>query len=68
MKYVRFFGNNGYCGTDYEEYVAFEDDISENEIDDMSDEYAYEKWEFEKAYNDEDSDSSSSRYYVWSQF
>ena len=30
----------------------------------ISDEYAYEKWEFEKAYNDEDSDSSSSRYYV----
>lgn len=45
MKYVRFYGNNGYCGTDYEEYVAFEDDVSEKEIDNMSNEYAYENAE-----------------------
>lgn len=45
MKYVMFFGNNGYCGTDYEEYVAFEDGVSENEINDMSNEYAYENAE-----------------------
>ena len=45
MKYVRFYGNNGYCGTDYEEYVAFEDDVSENEINDISNEYAYENAE-----------------------
>ena len=45
MKYVRFYGNNGYCGTNYEEYVAFKDDVSEKEIDDMSNEYAYENAE-----------------------
>lgn len=45
MKYVKFYGNNGFCGTDYEEYVAFEDDVSENEIDEMSNEYAYENAE-----------------------
>ena len=45
MKYVKFYGNNGFCGTDYEEYVAFEDDVSENEIDNMSNEYAYENAE-----------------------
>lgn len=45
MKYVRFYGNNGFCGTDYEEYVTFEDDVSENEIDEISNEYAYENAE-----------------------
>ena len=45
MKYVRFYGNNGYCGTDYEEYVAFDDDVSENEIEDISNDYAYENAE-----------------------
>ena len=41
MEYVHFFGNNGYCGTDYDEYMAFEDDCSENEICEYSDELAY---------------------------
>ncbi len=42
MKYVHFSGSNGYCGTDYDEYVAFEDDCSENEICEYSDELAYQ--------------------------
>lgn len=45
MKYVRFYGNNGYCGTDYEEYIAFEDDVLEEEINNISNEYAYENAE-----------------------
>lgn len=45
MKYVRFYGNNGYCGTNYEEYVAFEDNVLEEEINNMSNEYAYENAE-----------------------
>ena len=28
MRYVRFYGSNGYCGTDYEEYVAYVDDYN----------------------------------------
>lgn len=36
MKYVHFFGSNGYCGTDYDEYVMFDDDCPESEIDNYS--------------------------------
>lgn len=39
MKYIRFTGSAGYAGTDYEEYVAFPDDVTEEEID----EYSYEQ-------------------------
>ena len=42
MKYVHFSGSNGYCGTDYDEYVMFSDDCSESEIENYSIELAYQ--------------------------
>lgn len=45
MKYIRFYGGNGYAGCDYEEYVAFEDDYSEKEINDYSAQLAVENAE-----------------------
>lgn len=40
MKYVRFWGGNGYCGCDWEEYEEFDDDIAEEELDCRADELA----------------------------
>ena len=45
MKYVKFWGGNGYCGCDYEEYEKFEDEVTEEEIDEYSDEIGYENAE-----------------------
>ena len=45
MIYVRFWGGNGYCGCDYEEYDKFEDDITEEELNDYSREMGYENAE-----------------------
>lgn len=45
MIYVRFYGGNGYCGCDYEEYVAFNDDIDEQDLDEYSNELCYENAE-----------------------
>jgi hypothetical protein len=36
MKYVKFIMRNGYCGCDEEEYEAFEDNVSEKEIEDYA--------------------------------
>ena len=45
MKYVRFYGGNGYCGCDYEYYESFDDDTSENEIETYATELGYENAE-----------------------
>lgn len=45
MKYVRFYGGNGYCGCDYEEYQVFEDDVPEDEIETYATELGYENAE-----------------------
>lgn len=45
MKYVRFSGGNGYCGCDYEVYEKFEDDITEKDLNEISDGLAYENAE-----------------------
>ena len=45
MKYVRFWGGNGYCGCDYEEYEKFEDDVTEEVLNDYSKEIGYENAE-----------------------
>ena len=36
MKYVKFYGSAGFCGTNYEEYEAFSDDVTEEEIQEAS--------------------------------
>ena len=57
MKYVRFSGGNGYCGCDYEEYVMFDDDCPEDEIENYSIELAYQHAEsFEYVESSWDSD------------
>jgi len=45
MKYVRFYGGNGYCGCDYEEYYQFSDDCPEEEIETCSMDLGYENAE-----------------------
>ena len=45
MKYVRFTGGNGYCGCDYEEYAAYDDDYDEVLIEQTATELAYENAE-----------------------
>ena len=42
MRYIHFYGSNGYCGCDYNEYLEVEDDTPEYEIDRYSEEFAYE--------------------------
>lgn len=42
MRYIHFYGSNGYCGCDYDEYLEVDDDISDEEIDRYSEEFAYE--------------------------
>lgn len=36
MRYIKFYGNAGYCGTDYEDYEAFDDSVEDKELDDIS--------------------------------
>jgi len=45
MKYVHFWGSTGYAGTDYEEYVEFEDDALDGDIEGYSEELNYENAE-----------------------
>ena len=45
MKYVRFYGGNGYCGCDYEEYVAYDDEHDEVLIEQTATDLAYENAE-----------------------
>lgn len=32
MKYIKFYGGNGYCGCDFEQYEAYEDNITEDAL------------------------------------
>lgn len=45
MKYVRFYGSNGYAGCDYEDYDCFNDDVNEDLIIEIATERAYENAE-----------------------
>ena len=50
MKYVKFFISNGYSGCDYEEVECFDDDITEEEIDNICGDMAYanaEEYEYQ---------------------
>lgn len=42
MKYVKFSGATPYLGTDFEDYLAFDDDVPEQELDKILKEYAIE--------------------------
>jgi len=45
MKYIHFFGNAGFCGTDYHEFMEFEDDTPDDVIGDLSDGFAHDNAE-----------------------
>lgn len=40
MRYIQFYGGTPFCGTDYEEYEAYEDTVTDNELDEEADERA----------------------------
>lgn len=42
MHYIHFYGSNGYCGCDYDEYLEVDDDTPVDELDRYSEEFAYE--------------------------
>ena len=41
MRYIKFYGGTPFCGTDYEEYEAFKDNITDEELDSESAERSY---------------------------
>lgn len=45
MQYIRFWGDNGYAGTEYEYYELFDDDATMDDIEQTSTEYAYDNAE-----------------------
>ena len=45
IKYYHLSGGNGYYGCDWDEYVAFDDDVSMDEIEDYANNLAYENAE-----------------------
>ena len=64
MKYYVFKGSTPYCGTDFEEYVAFGDEVTEKELADYAEElamgqadsfeYLVTGWNNENEYDEED--------------
>lgn len=45
MRYIHFFGDNGYCGTDYHHFEAFPDSASDNFLNGVSDDMAHDNAE-----------------------
>lgn len=39
MRYIHFFGDAGFCGTDYHYFKKFTDDTSNNVLDEISENY-----------------------------
>lgn len=39
MRYIHFHGENGYCGTDYDEFEEFPDDTPDADINEISNNY-----------------------------
>lgn len=39
MRYIRFFGDAGYAGTDYETYHVYDDNRTDEELDQISEEF-----------------------------
>ena len=37
MRYIKFYGGTPFCGTDYEEYEVFEDNITDEYLDEEAD-------------------------------
>lgn len=45
MRYIRFTGGTGYCGCDIEEYIAYDDIIDDEDLDEIAEEMAYDNGE-----------------------
>lgn len=45
MRYIHFHGNAGYCGTSYDEFQAFPDDTTDEELDEVSDSLCHDNAE-----------------------
>lgn len=41
MRYIRFFGDAGYAGTDYETYHVYDDNRTDEELDQISEELGH---------------------------
>ncbi len=42
MRYIHFFGNAGYCGTNYDKYLPYTDGTPDSEIEKDSKNFNYE--------------------------
>ena len=42
MRYIKFYGGTPFCGTDYEEYEAYEDDTTDEVLDEEAASKAYD--------------------------
>lgn len=65
MKYVQFWGDNGYYCCDYEMYEKFEDEITEEEINAYSNELAYENAEIYEYISDWETEEELEEYYEY---
>lgn len=45
MKYVKFICDTPYCGTKMEEYLSFDDDVTEEELNDILNDRIYDNAE-----------------------
>lgn len=64
MKYVKFMYDTPYCGTDGEEYLAFDDNITEKELNEILNDMVYqnaESFEYCATGWDEDFESEEDR-------
>ena len=39
MRYIRFEGDTPYCGTSFETYMAFDDDVADDYLDELAEEF-----------------------------
>ena len=73
MFYFKFMADTAYCGTEYIEYMAFEERPSEDELDDIAQdiannnaesfEYLVTGWDNDEFDNDEDRAAALEDYY-----
>ena len=45
MRYIHFYGGTGYCGCDFDEYLAVSDDTFDATLDSMAEDFAYDNGE-----------------------
>lgn len=68
MRYIKFFGGNGYCGCDFKDYQVFDDDITDSDLEEIAHDLGMENAEsYEYVvtgwYNDFESQEERDDYY-----